>query len=253
MKGGSSSPDLPPRGHVFDIQRFCVHDGPGIRTTVFLSGCPLRCAWCHNPESFSPTSGRLLTAEEVMGEVLADRDYYEVSGGGLTLSGGEPLGQPRFARALLDLAKREGLHTCVQTAAAVPARALVDVLDVVDLFQIDLKHMGSERHRALTGVGTERIHRNAELLLARGARVELRMPLVPGINDDAPNLERVAAFVGAHGCELHLVLYQRTYLHKYEELGMAARCADVEPPSPDAVREVAERFRERGLAVTVDA
>lgn len=241
-------------GIVFDIKEFAVHDGPGIRTTVFLKGCPLRCAWCHNPESFSATSGRPLTAGEVMAEVLADRDYYDVSAGGMTLSGGEPLGQPRFARALLELAKREGLHTCVQTAGAVPASALLEVLGLVDLFQLDLKHMSSDRHRALTGVGTERIHRNAELLLARGARVDFRVPLVPGINDDATNLESVADFLLAHGVsELHLVPYQRTYLGKYERLGMVARCASLEPPSPGAVHDAADRFRRRGLDVDVAA
>ncbi len=107
------------RGRVFDVQRFSVHDGPGIRTTIFLVGCPLRCAWCHNPESFDAASGRWLSPEAALSEVLEDRDYYDVSGGGVTVSGGEPLLSVRFVSAFLARAEREGLHTCVQTSAAV--------------------------------------------------------------------------------------------------------------------------------------
>ncbi|MBS1151623.1 MAG: glycyl-radical enzyme activating protein family [Myxococcaceae bacterium] len=243
-----------PRARVFDVQRFSVHDGPGIRTTVFLSGCTLRCAWCHNPESFSGSSGRLLAPQQVLAEVLEDRDYYSTSGGGLTVSGGEPLIHREFLRSLLELAKGEGLHTCVQTAGAVPAAALLEVLEWVDLFQFDLKHMDPQRHRALTGASPEQIHQNAALLLTRGAKVEFRVPLVPGHNDDAQNLERVRVFLEAHGAAaVRLVPYQRGYLGKYQQLGLPARCAGVEPPSAAAVEAVAQRFRNQGLAVAIDA
>jgi len=239
---------------VFDIQRFSVHDGPGIRTTVFLSGCSLRCAWCHNPESFTGAAGRLLTPEQVLAEVLEDRDYYAASGGGVTVSGGEPLLQPAFVKALLGLAKREGLHTCVQSALSVPPAAVCAVHEVVDLFQLDLKHMDPVRHRELTGAGNERVLENAALLVSLGAKVEFRLPLVPGVNDDAQNLDRVAAFLEARGVGgLRLVPYQRSYLGKYERLGLPARFADVPPPSPGAIEAVAERFHRRGLVVGVDA
>lgn len=241
------------RGRVFDLQRFSVHDGPGIRTTVFLSGCSLRCGWCHNPEAFG-AAGRLLTPEEVLAEVLEDRAYYATSGGGVTVSGGEPLLQPGFVRALLGLARREGLHTCVQSALAVPPSALCGLREVVDLFQVDLKHLDSARHRELTGAGNERVLENAALLLALGAKVEFRLPLVPGVNDDAPHLDRVAAFLEERGVgSLRLVPYQRAYLGKYQRLGLPARFAAVEPPSPEAIEAVAGRFRRRGLAVAIDA
>lgn len=241
-------------GRVFDIQRFCVHDGPGIRTTVFLAGCPLRCAWCHNPEGFSGAGGRAMTAEAVMSEVLEDRDYYAISGGGVTLSGGEPLQQPRFARELLAIAKREGLHTCVQTAGAVPASAFLEVIDLVDLFFYDLKHMDPVRHRELTGAGNERILENAALLASRGATVDFRVPVIPGVNDDAAHLECVTAFLGTLGVgSLHLVPYQRTYLAKYQQLGLEARFAGVAPPSPEHVEGLVRQLGERGVAVCVDA
>lgn len=239
---------------VFDVQRFCVHDGPGIRTTVFLSGCSLRCAFCHNPEAFTGTAGRLLTPEAVLAEVLLDRDYYAASGGGITVSGGEPLLKVAFVKALLRAAKGAGLHTCVQTSLAVPASSLVEVPEVVDLFQVDLKHMDPARHAELTGTGPEGIHENAALLLSLGARVEFRLPLLPGWNDDPRNLDRVAAFLRERGVgSLRLVPYQRSYLEKYRLLGLVARAADVAAPSPAAIEAVSERFRCNGLAVAVDA
>lgn len=241
---------------VFDVQRFSIHDGPGIRTTVFLAGCPLRCAWCQNPEAFGGGRAAAVPVEAVIAEVLKDRDYYAASGGGLTVSGGEPLLHRASVRALLEEARRHGLHTCVQTSAAVPERCLEAVLGLVDLFQVDLKHMDPRRHQELTGVGTDQIHANVALLLGRGARVELRMPLVPGVNDDAENLDAAARFVLARcppdARALRLVPYHRLYLDKYAALGLAPRLADVDAPSPAALRRSAERLAGHGLAVTVD-
>lgn len=242
-----------PCARVFDVQRFCVHDGPGIRTTIFLAGCPLRCAWCHNPESFDGTSGRWLSPEAALSEVLEDRDYYETSGGGVTVSGGEPLLSTRFVSAFLALAKRERLHTCVQTSAAVPVDALSAVVEHVDLFQVDLKHMDPARHRALTGAGTERIHQNVRWLLAHGANVELRMPVVPGLNDDPENLDALACFLRAHGqTQLRLLPYQRMYLDKYERLGLPARCQKVTPPSATAMAEIVAQLGRAGIEATVE-
>jgi len=237
---------------VFDVQRFSVHDGPGIRTTVFLEGCPLRCAWCQNPEAFVRGRAGAVSPEAVIAEVLKDRDYYAVSGGGLTVSGGEPLLHPGPVRALLEEAKRHGLHTCVQTCGAVPAANLAAVLRLVDLFQFDLKHMDSRRHRELTGAGTKRIHRNAAFLLEQGAQVQFRMPLVPGVNDDAENLGLLARFLVGHGVRaLSLVPYHRLYLDKYEALGLTPGVQGLEPPSEMAIRQAVELLARQELAVEV--
>jgi pyruvate formate lyase activating enzyme len=243
----------PVRLPVFDVQRFCVHDGPGIRTMVFFEGCPLRCAWCQNPEAFREGRAAPRTVDEVVAEVLEDRDYYAVSGGGLTLSGGEPLLHAEAAVALLRAARSRGLHTVVQTSGVVPEASLEAVLGLVDLFQVDLKHMRSPRHRELTGAGNERVHASVALLLARGAAVDVRMPLVPGVNDDDENVDAVAAWLGERAVRtLGLVPYQRMYLAKYAALGLAPRLRDVAPPSAAALARVAERLARRGVTARVD-
>ncbi len=189
-------------GIVFDLKRFSVKDGPGIRTTVFLKGCQLRCVWCHNPESWNPalemvgneSIGREMTTSEVMEEVLADRIFYEKSGGGMTLSGGEPMMQFDFARELLEIAKANGVHTALDTCGFAPWERLQDLLPLVDLFLYDFKVTNPEQHRTLTGVSNELILENLQKLNDAGARIFLRCPLVPGVNDDDEHLASIATW-----------------------------------------------------------
>lgn len=242
------------RGRVFDVQRCCVHDGPGLRTTVFLSGCPLRCAWCHNPECFDGDAGRWLAPEALLVEVLKDRDFFAVSGGGLTVSGGEPLLQVDFVVELLRLARAHGLHTCVQTAGEVPRAALEAVDAVADLVQFDVKHLDARAHEALTGRSNARILENLDWLLRRARAVEVRLPLVPGRNDEAGQLERVAAHLAARGVTtLHLLPYQAMYLAKLPTLGLAPRCADVQPPTQQSLHDALARLAAGGVRGVVSA
>lgn len=244
--------DTPTCG-VFDIQRFSIHDGPGIRTTVFLSGCPLRCGWCQNPESFATGHAKAMTAAAIVDEVVKDRDFYALSSGGLTVSGGEPLLHLTAVRALLLTAKQQGLHTCVQTSGAVPQSHVAGVLDLVDVFQFDLKHMDTQRHRALTGAGTERIHANAALLHAHGATVQYRMPLIPGVNDDAQNLAATAQFVLQHAAKaLTLVPYHRLYVDKYRALGLTPGLPDRAPPTCANLARVTAQVQALGVTVTIE-
>lgn len=239
-----------PLGRVFDLQRFSVHDGPGIRSTVFLAGCPLRCAWCHNPESFVGHGAAWRSVEAVMAEVRCDRDFHRESGGGLTVSGGEPLLQPTFVVALLGAAGAEAVHRCVQTSGAVPWDALEAILDRVELIQFDLKHADDARHRALTGRGNGEILENARRLVQRGAPVEFRMPLVPGANDDADALAGVARVASALGVgELSVVPYQDLYLEKYRRLGLEARWSGVAPPTEAARAAAVAALQRAGLRV----
>lgn len=239
---------------VFDVQRFSIHDGPGIRTTVFLAGCPLRCVWCQNPESFREAEATLMTPAAVIAEVLADLDFYAVSGGGLTVSGGEPLLRAASARALLEEAKRHGLHTCLQTAGAVPEANLVAVLGLVDLFQFDLKHMSGRRHQELTGASNEQILLNARFLVDAGAPVHFRMPILPGINDDDENVDALGRFLVGMGVKtLGLLMYHDMYIQKYAMLGMRARLEGLQPPSAEDRDRVVSGLRRHGVRVITDA
>lgn len=242
-----------PTCRVFDVQRFSIHDGPGIRTTVFLEGCPLRCAWCQNPEAFRCGVAPALSPEAIIAEVERDRAYYERSGGGLTLSGGEPLLHATAVRALLEAAKRADLHTCVQTCGAVPQVNIEVVLGLVDLFQFDLKHFDPQRHQELTGARLDRIHSNAAFLLERGATVEFRMPIVPGINDDPENLDQLGRFLAAHTLRtIHLLGYHTLYLDKYQTLGLPLRLAGIPPASPDDLDRAARQLSSHALTVVLD-
>ena len=190
---------------VFDIEKFAVHDGPGIRTVVFLKGCPLRCLWCHNPESQSferetmagvnggppETVGKAMTVEEVMASVRKDKPFYDSSGGGLTISGGEPLAHFEFTRTLLAAAKAEGIHTVIETSGFAPRERIEALLPLVDLWLWDIK-AAPARHKDLTGADAAPILDNLAFIAAHGAAIVLRCPLVPGVNDDDDALAHIA-------------------------------------------------------------
>ena len=190
---------------VFDIEKFAVHDGPGIRTVVFLKGCPLRCLWCHNPESQSfeqetmaganggppETVGTAMTVDEVMASVRKDKPFYDSSGGGLTVSGGEPLAHFDFTRALLAAAKAEGIHTAVETSGFAPRERVEALLPLVDLWLWDVKAPPA-RHRELTGAEAAPILDNLAFIAAHGAAIVLRCPLVPGVNDGDDAIAHIA-------------------------------------------------------------
>lgn len=274
-------------GTVFNIQRYCIHDGPGIRTTVFFKGCSLRCLWCHNPESqhgapelmlypdkcigcgacrrmcsraftesctrcgrcasVCPSGarvccGKVMTADEVWGVLAADRDYYAMSGGGVTLSGGEPLCQPEFALELLRRCRSAGIATAVETAGAVPFDVLNAVRPWVDLFLYDVKCMDDARHRQYTGVGNVRILRNLAMLLDRGGRVWIRVPVIPGVNDDPAEMRQLKAFLDAHGGaeRVELLPYHAMGTHKYAALGRTASAFSV--PSAETMASLRRIF-----------
>ncbi len=219
----------PVTGIVFDIQRASLHDGPGLRTTVFLKGCPLRCAWCHNPESqkLQPETGQSgkvygepMSVDTVMEAVLADRAYYKRSGGGLTLSGGEPTVQYDFCQALLQAARAQGIHTCLDTCGHVPTDKLLALVPLVDLFHFDYKATGADVCQQWTGVDGQLIEHNRQALLKAGASLCLRCPIVPGANDSAEHLRRLDQFA-ASGAYTHVerLTYHDTGRGKYADLG----------------------------------
>lgn len=300
------------RGWIWDIKKYALHDGPGIRTTVFFKGCPLSCLWCCNPESQGfgadlvwirerclacdlcvegcprvaieidavgrrrvdqeacdycalcalrcpgdamNVTGRLMDVDEVLREVAKDSGFYDRSGGGLTLSGGEPLAQADFAGELLRRYKEDefGISTVVETCGAVDWTAVSRVLPYTDLFLFDIKHMDPEQHRRFTGVDNIRILENARKIATTGKKLIVRLPLIPGCNDDEENLRRTAEF--AHGLpgvdQIDILPYHRLGEPKYPRLDRRYALEGTLSPSPDRVAASRRIFEAVGLQVRI--
>ncbi len=200
-------------GTIFNIQKFSVNDGPGIRTVVFFKGCPLRCKWCANPESqiMAPQKmgdeikGEIKTVEEILNVVMQDAVFYEESGGGITLSGGEILLQPEFARALLIASKEKGLHTCCETTGYANKDTFLSVIEYVDYIFFDLKHWNSNKHKEGTGVSNDQIISNIKEAVILKKNVLPRIPIIPGFNDslaDAYEFTKLLKDIGVLRCQL---------------------------------------------------
>lgn len=292
-------------GLLLDTKRFAVHDGPGIRTAFFTKGCPLKCIWCHNPESTSGAPqtgyyadlcqhcgscaqvcpqgaqklgaeghvftsslcsacgkcedecpgnalklyGRKVTVDEALSLALEDRAFYDESGGGVTISGGEPLVQKEFTLALFRALKAEGIHTALDTCAFVPRQALEEVLDVTDMFLVDFKHADSGMHKKLTGQPNELIKSNLEFLSSQGKRIEIRIPFVPGCNDSDENMEATGAFLGKLKIEaVKLLPYHALARNKYKALQMSDTMPDAHSPTEEELGHAAEILQKYGLA-----
>ncbi len=258
------------RGVVFDIKKYALHDGPGIRTTVFLMGCPLRCWWCHNPEGLGEHAefikyderkftnrascgqagaGQIMTAGDVAREVLSDRLFYEESEGGVTFSGGEPLTQPRFVRALSNLLRAEGVHTVLDTSGYAERSKLETVLDGIDLFLYDLKLMDDAAHREYTGVSNVPILENLRYLDRAGKDIAIRLPLVPRMTDRPANIEATAAMIRSldHVSALYLLPYHRMAEAKYRRMDRDSPMEPVDPPSDDRLNEIRDYFESQGI------
>ncbi len=242
-------------GRIFDIQRFSIHDGPGIRTIVFLKGCPLRCRWCCNPESQSreietmivhgqpKVMGKDVTVQEVMEIVERDRPYYARSGGGLTLSGGESLMQPDFAAALLRTAKGRGINTAMESTGCAKFEAIEKVLPYLDTYLMDIKHTNSAKHKEFTGVPNELILKNAMKIAESGmTKLIIRVPVIPGFNDTESEIESIARFAsGLKGVtKMHILPYHRLGQDKYEGLGREYLMEGVTPPTNEHMKKLQE-------------
>jgi len=287
-----------PTAQIFSIKRLAVHDGPGIRTTVFFKGCPLKCLWCHNPEGIGPRPqlayrrdkcvhcgecaslcptgahqmenglhqfrrdlcigcgkcaenclgdaltfyGRKVTVEQLLPLILEDRDFYETSGGGVTLSGGECLIQGEFCLALLKRLKAEGIHTAVDTCGCVPRETLRQVLPYTDIFLYDIKAMDEDVHLRCTGRSNRLILDNLRFLDAMGCALEVRIPLVPGYNDN--QMEKIAAFLKPlkQVRAVRVLPYHNYAESKYEALSMENTLPPT-LPTPEQLRAAQALFK----------
>ena len=296
-------------GTIFDIKKYAIHDGPGIRSTVFFKGCPLACRWCHNPEGITVASqriyrqercigcgecvqvcphgvmtqtaagivsdaakcdlcqtcadycpseavefvGRNVTVGEVMREIEKDIAFYDESGGGVTFSGGEPLMQPEFLLQLLDACAALDLHRTVDTTGYADSRLLLQVAQKTDLFLYDIKLMDTARHRDFTGVSNELILNNLELLAQHGARIQVRIPIIPGVNSDAENIDRTADFVATLPGVEHIAIlpFHNSARGKYGRLGMECISPDIACPGAERLQTIAARLEKSGLKVKI--
>jgi glycyl-radical enzyme activating protein len=291
-------------GVVFDIQRFSLHDGPGIRTTVFLKGCPLKCVWCHNPESWAlepellyredkcvncmacvkvcpkgahkkpnekhcfdrglctgcgkcidvciqnaiRLAGKRMNTDDVLKEVIKDLAYYSSSGGGLTISGGEPTFQFQFLLELLKKAKGQGLHTCMETSGAAPTWKYDQLMDYVDLFLYDIKEIQTSKHRQYTGTGNELIIKNLDFLCLSGKEIILRCPFIQGLNNGEEEIRGIAELSNKYPqikC-VEILPYHDFGRIKWKELNKTGAVGEIEKFSEAELEGIVKKFREAG-------
>ena len=302
------------KGNVFNIQRFTLHDGPGIRTELFLKGCPLRCHWCSNPESWlkhtepgiytskcisvekcgacrdvCPTGavritdgivtsidrtlctscmkcaeecpadaikawGNVMTVEECMEIIEKDRGYYEKSGGGVTVSGGDPMVQSDFVLELFKACKDAGISTCIESTFYAPWKDIEKLLPYTDLIITDIKHMNSEVHKENTGVHNELILENLKKLADLKRKMIVRIPVIPGFNDTQENIEETADYItnSLNGCvrTLQLLSFMRLGQEKYQSLGLPYLMENVEinrEEFQEKIHGFADYFNSRGI------
>ena len=299
-----------PEGWIFDIKRFAIHDGPGVRTTVFLKGCSLHCLWCHNPEGINPRpevlvhperciscgaclevcpngahqvtetgqriydrdscdlcgrcveacyaealvmAGKRASVEDVMAIVREDAAFYETSGGGVTLSGGEPLLQGDFTAAVLRQCKAEGFHTAIDTCGHASWEVIEETLPHVDLALYDLKHMSPQQHKRYAGATNRLILDNLRRISDYGVPIEIRMLIVPTINDFQESVESAARLLSSleNITAVRLLAYHRLAGSKYRSLGQENSMPDVPSPSASQMRQIATWIRRYGLNVIV--
>jgi pyruvate formate lyase activating enzyme len=257
---------------VFDIRRYSIHDGPGIRTTVFFKGCPLRCWWCHNPESQESGVGQVSVhkvldgksfetelavgswqlAVEVMKEIQKDEVFYRESGGGVTFSGGEPLLQPDALGELLVLCRKNNYHTAIDTSGHAEPAVLDKVMDLADLWLFDLKLMHDARHLQYTGVSNEMALQNLETLALAGKSIIIRFPFIPGITDGKDNIEAISKLMKKLGLKkIEILPYHSIGRDKYRRIGKDYLLESVKEPDEVQVNLIINYFREKGLIVGV--
>ena len=258
------------QGIIFDIKKFAIHDGPGIRTTVFLKGCPLDCWWCHNPEGrhTEPESmatgtigdapgdavpvGTRMSVDAIMAEIEKDRLFYDESGGGVTFSGGEPLAQPDFLATLLNGCREQGIHTALDTSGYATPEIMARIAPLVDLFLYDLKLIDERRHQTYTGLSNACILANLRHLVETGRKVVIRFPLIPQINDTPENLAQMGAFLTDLGLQrIDLLPFHGIHRQKYHRLGQPDRLGNLEPPQEATIARVKADFENGGFTVQV--
>ena len=263
------------QGLIFSIKRYSIHDGPGIRVTFFMKGCPLSCWWCHNPEGISPIPrvivrtrklgnsefssdeevGRYYSLEEILEILEKDRVFIEQSRGGVTFSGGEPMMQPEFLRAALKACKINGYHTAVDTSGYASTESFRSIVPFTDLFLFDIKHLENSKHIEYTGVSNIGILDNLKMIFESGKEVIVRIPVIPGKNDDKEHLVELrnllSSFRKFNLKKVNLLPFHRIGASKYKRFDLPYRMNDTEKPSPERMNELKAFFSETGIKIKI--
>jgi pyruvate formate lyase activating enzyme len=258
-------------GIIFNTQKYALHDGPGIRTTVFLKGCPLSCWWCHNPEGQArdpqilkaadnqaykdETAGRRATVDEIIREIEKDIVFYDESGGGVTFSGGEPLSQPQFLLALLRKCRQREVHTAVDTTAFSDREVFRQMLELADLILFDLKLMDDRAHKRFTGVSNRAILQNLTLAANSNTPLHLRVPIIPEITDTKENISAIAQYLKTlpRLKRIDILPFHDSADKKYERLGMVNPMQGALPPTQAHMAEIKAGLESSGFEVRVAA
>lgn len=262
-------------GTIFNIKRYAIHDGPGIRVTFFMKGCPLSCWWCHNPEGISPDIesveridrigekefrvmedvGRRIKIDELLSIVEKDRVFIEESGGGVTFSGGEPLMQSKFVLEAIKELKANNFHTCIDTSGQTFSEVIDSVIPYTDMFLLDLKHFDDKLHLKYTGVSAIKIFKNYQKIFESGSEVIIRVPVIPGYNDDEKNLASLRNYLidnkGFKINRVDLLPYHKIGSSKYGRFGIDYKMNGVEQPSHSRMKELKAFFSEAGFKVKI--
>ncbi|MGC9341686.1 MAG: glycyl-radical enzyme activating protein [Bacteroidales bacterium] len=258
-------------GLIYDIKRFALHDGPGIRTTIFFKGCPLDCWWCHNPESRNPCiektmkinriddtefeveeiTGYSISSGDLMKEILKDKAFMEESGGGVTFSGGEPFLQPEFLAEIIPLCKKHNIHVAIDTSGYVKENSFRTIAKETDLFLFDIKLIDEQRHMKYTSVSNDLIFRNLDYLHNEKIPVIIRFPIIRGVNDGEYLMEMATFLNHRYPAyrELHLLPFHNIADHKYERFGMKNRMKTVKPYTDKEIQEIAGTLSNYGFQV----
>ncbi len=261
------------KGVIFDIKHFSVHDGPGIRTTVFFKGCPLRCIWCHNPEGqllepenftrvnmlegtefkVDSQAGNIVTAGDVMQEIEKDRVFYEESGGGVTFSGGEPFARPVFLFSLLEKCNEAGIHTAIDTCGYAGAGEIKTAIPLTNLFLFDLKLANKDEHEKYTGVSNKRILENLKIISSEGKEIFIRIPLVEDITDTEKNLTGLREIMLEHPgiTRIDLLPRHNIAVSKYKRFGKKVYRGGEKPYNREKSERIRDFFLEKFPVVTI--
>ncbi|SFL56810.1 pyruvate formate-lyase-activating protein [Proteiniphilum acetatigenes] len=239
-------------GRIHSLESFGTVDGPGIRFVVFLQGCPLRCLYCHNPDTWDPKqSGKyVLSPEELLTEVLRYKSF--IAKGGVTVTGGEPLLQPEFLLEFFSLCKESGIHTALDTSGAIASQVVYKVFDIVDLVLLDVKSIDADQHKKLTGARIDNTLQCLNYLEEKNRPTWIRHVIVPGWTDDDQLLKRTADYLAPYRCieKVELLPYHNMGARKYEQLGMEYRLENTLPLSQERLENARNIFRNAGLLVS---